>query len=185
MDWALSHSCLIFKPGCAIEATTSFSGRMIPEMILKAGIKKKNEVRKGHTPNLVEPFLFCRVIWRHESPPAISVGFQAALGSVYCRKSFQRYSLNTDLPALSALFHSRRGSHPSWEGCSAPLWRARQQARFCFQGGQGPLAGSVGCRAHPLRRTQLITGAQKQASPCFSCGFVFLFILLPGLLYRV
>lgn len=45
-------------------------------MILKVGIFKC-EVGKSHTPDLAAPFLFCRVIWKRESPVAISVGFRA------------------------------------------------------------------------------------------------------------
>ena len=58
-----------------MRAITHFSGR-ISEMILKVGIFKC-EVGKSHTPDLAAPFLFCRVIWKRESPVAITVGFWA------------------------------------------------------------------------------------------------------------
>lgn len=64
---------------------------MISEVILKVGIFFfffKCEVEKSHTPDLAEPFLFCRASGS-ESPVVISVGFQAALGSVCFAKAFK------------------------------------------------------------------------------------------------
>lgn len=74
------------KPSYVMRTITHFAGS-ISEMVLQVGLFKC-EVGGSHTPELVAPFLFRRVIWEQESPAAISVGFQAALGCVCCCKGF-------------------------------------------------------------------------------------------------
>ena len=93
-----------------MRAISHFSGRMISEVILWAGIVWC-EVGQGHIPDLTAPFVFCRTAWKQESPGAITVGFQAASGLVCCYKGLQSYSLKTD---VSTVFHSRGGSPSVW-----------------------------------------------------------------------